>query len=130
MRRILIGAALLTTVCATAGIASSGGHVTPRQSVIVNITDPVVLRGHVLMGPYLVVHDDDRMAKGEPCTSVYAFDRERGPQALEVEFMCKPAQRKICDTTTFSVRHSDAGLDVVTEYQFAGDTEAHIVPAR
>jgi hypothetical protein len=129
MRRVVIGAALLTTVCATAGIASSR-DVTPRQSVIVNISDPVVLRGHVLMGPYLVVHDDDRMARGEPCTSIYKFDRDRGPQALEVEFMCQPTQRKICETTKFSVRHSDAGLNVVTEYQFAGDPEAHIVPAR
>jgi hypothetical protein len=82
------------------------------------------------MGSYLVVHDDDRMAKGEPCTSIYAFDPARGPQALAVEFMCKPSQREVCDRTTFSLRRDDAGPSRVTEYQFAGDTEVHEVPAR
>jgi len=130
MRRVLIGAALLITACAAVGIASSGDHVTPRQWAIVKFSDPVVVRGQILMGSYLVVHDDDRMAKGEPCTSIYAFDPARGPQALAVEFMCKPEKREVCDKTTFSLLRTDDGPSRVTEYQFAGDTEVHGVPAR
>jgi len=128
--RLLVGALLVLAFC-TAGGASTGSHASPRQWAIVNFTDPVTLRGHILMGQYLVVHDDQRMAKGEPCTSIYRFDANRGPQALEVEFTCKPDQRAACDKTTFSVRRNpELGIATVVEYQFAGDSEVHGIPAR
>jgi hypothetical protein len=129
--RILVAALFLVSVLTIAGFASNGTHASPRQWAIVTFSDPVILRGHLLMGRYLVVHDDARMAKGEPCTSIYHFDSARGPQALEVEFMCKPDQRAVCDKTTFSVRRNPAlGINEVTEYQFAGDSEVHGIPER
>jgi len=45
--------------------------------------------------------------------------------------MCKPAQRAICEKTTFSASYDPSiGIKKVTEYQFAGDSEAHGIPAR
>ena len=32
------------------------------------------------MGPYLIVHDDAKMERGEPCTTFYRFDPAKGPQ--------------------------------------------------
>lgn len=114
------------------GFVTSRLHATPQQRwAIVNFTDPVAVKGHLLQGAYLVVHDDARMAKGEPCTTIYRFDRTKGPQAAEVEFMCKPAQRAACDKTTVSVDYdSTLGVRKMTEYQFAGDDEVHGVPVR
>jgi len=123
------GVALLLTVLAGGGLASTG-HATPQQWAIVNFSDPVAVRGHFLMGPHLIVHDDARMAKGEPCTSIYEFDPATGQRALEVEFVCEPVQKEVCDKTTFSVKRNDAGINQMTEYQFAGDPEAHGVPIR
>ena len=129
--RLLVAFLLVVVVFASGGVASNGSHASARQWTVVNFVDPVMVRDHLLMGPYLVVHDDERMAKGEPCTSIYRFDPARGPQGLEVEFVCFPEQREICSRTTFSVRRSpDLGINVVTEYQFAGDPEVHGVPAR
>jgi hypothetical protein len=130
-RMVLAGSILVLSSLTVGGAASNGAHMSTRQWAIVNFTDPVTVRGHLLMGQYLIVHDDDRMAKGEPCTSIYRFDRERGPQNVEVEFACKPDQRAICDKTTFSVRRDPVyGLNQLTEYQFAGDPEVHGVPAK
>ena len=95
-----------------------------------NFSEPVAVRGNFLMGPHLIVHDDARMAKGEPCTSIYEFDRTTGKRTLEVEFMCEPIQKDVCDKTTFSMKRDNAGINQLTEYQFAGDSEAHGVPIR
>ncbi|HEY7286136.1 MAG TPA: hypothetical protein VH497_11870 [Vicinamibacterales bacterium] len=128
--RLLLGALAMVALFTAVGVASDGSHASPRQWAIVKFTDPVALRGHVLMGTYLIVHDDERMARNEPCTSIYAFDFARGPQALDQEFMCEPAQRAICEKTTFTVRHdATRGINRVTAYQFAGDSELHGVPA-
>lgn len=44
--------------------------------------------------------------------------------------MCEPIQKEVCDKTTFSVKRDSAGINRITEYQFAGDSEAHGVPIR
>src|SRR5262245_42293072 len=127
--RILVGVLLVVVVFASGGIASNGSHVSPQQWAIVNLLDPVSVQGHFLMGPVLIVHDDARMEKGEPCTSIYTFDRADGSRKLETEFVCVPEQREICDKTTLSVaRNQRTGINQLTKYQFAGDSEAHGVP--
>ena len=72
-----------------------------------------------------------RLPRGEACTSIYRFDAKKGPQEMEAAFMCKPAKRAICEKTIFSASYDPAiGIKKVTEYQFAGDSEAHGIPAR
>lgn len=129
--RILVGSLLVVGLFSAGSMASNGSHTSPRQWSIVNFADPVVIRGHVLMGQYLVVHDDARMEKGEPCTSIYKFDAAKGPQQLELEFVCQPEQRTVCEKTTFTVERDPLlGLNKVTEYQFGGDAEVHGIPTR
>src|SRR5262245_25877041 len=131
MRRMLVGAVLTLSLFTAAGAASNGASASSRRWAIVNFSDPVLLHRNLLMGMYLIVHDDERMARGEPCTSIYRFDPARGPKKVEVEFMCQPHQRAVCDKTTLSLRRSAAtGFTEVTEYQFAGDSEVHGIPAQ
>ena len=129
--RIIVGSLLLLGVFAAGTIATSGdGVAPPRQWGITNFTDPVLVTDQILMGPYLIVHDDARMERGEPCTSFYRFDPGKGPQEEVVSFHCTPANRKLVDKLTFTQteRHPHIGIPRVTEYQFAGDCEAHGIP--
>ena len=131
--RIIIGSALLLGVLAAGTIATSGdGVAPPRQWAIANFTEPVLVTDQLLMGPYLIVHDDAKMERGEPCTSFYRFDRDKGPQEEVVSFHCSPAARTIADrfTVVQSPRVGSAGARRITEYQFAGDCEAHGIPTK
>jgi hypothetical protein len=114
------------------GTLASAAHVAPgKQWAIVNFRDPIAISGQYLMGQFIIVHDDARMARGEPCTSIYRFDSKKGPQEEVLSFMCRPAQRDACERTTFSTIYDQKmGVNTLTEYQFAGDTEGHGVPLR
>jgi hypothetical protein len=129
--RIIVGSFLLLGVLAAGTIATSGDGVAPsRQWATTNFVNPVLVNDQLLMGQYLIVHDDAKMARGEACTSFYRFDTVRGPQEEVLSFHCKPAERKIVDrlTLTQSEPVGDLGIRMVTEYQFAGDCEGHGIP--
>ena len=131
--RIIVSSLLLLGVLSAGTIATSGdGVAPPRQWAITNFTDPVLVADQILMGPYLIVHDDARMERGEPCTSFYRFDPGKGPQEEVLSFHCTPANRKLVDKTTFTqtARVASVGIPRVTEYQFAGDCEAHGIPTK
>ena len=130
--RIIVGSLLVLGVLSAGAIATSGDRVAPpRQWAITNFTNPVLVTDQILMGPYLVVHDDARMERGEPCTTFYRFDPATGPKEEVVSFHCTPANRKLADKTTFtqSEKLASVGIARLTEYQFAGDCEAHGIPA-
>ena len=62
--RIIVGAFLLFVLLAAGTIATSGDGVAPsRQWAITNFIDPVRVADRILMGPYLIVHDDTKMAR-------------------------------------------------------------------
>jgi len=125
----MIGSVLILGLMAVATLA--GSVMTPmRQSAIVDLGRPTIIAGAVVTGKIVFVHDADKMASGEPCTAVYQY--ERGTQGKKlVEFMCRPTQALRAEH--FAARCTRAlsgGPDVLTEYQFAGDTESHGVPWR
>ena len=131
--RIIVGALLVFGVLAAGTIATSGdGVAPPRQWGIVNFPEPVLVTDQILMGPYLIVHDDAKMQRGEPCTSFYRFDPAKGPQNEVLAFHCTPSMKKVVDRLT--LRQTDPnpaiGIARLTEYQFAGDCEAHGVPSK
>lgn len=131
--RIIVGSLLLLGVFAAGTIATSGdGVAPPRQWGIATFTDPVIVTDQILMGSYLIVHDDAKMERGEPCTSFYRFDPAKGPQEEVLSFHCTPATRQAADklTLTKSERKSAIGINRLTEYQFAGDCEAHGIPIK
>src|SRR4029079_4276728 len=99
--RIFVGSLLLLGVLAAGTIATGGdGVAPPRQWGIVQFVDPVLVTDQILMGRYLIVHDDAKMERGEPCTSFYRFDAAKGPQDEVVSFHCTPAMRKIAGQLT------------------------------
>jgi hypothetical protein len=78
----------------------------------------------------MFTHDDDRMARGEPCTSVRLFEPGSGPLEEVAAFHCIP--RRASPPQRFTIRtrpNTEIGYGcVLTEYQFAGDSEVHGVP--
>lgn len=101
-----------------------------KKSGVVTFTTPTIIAGVAALGTVVFEHDDARMARGEPCTTVYHFDpatKARGD--VIVEFMCLPRERPVA--SKFEAICSLAaigGPDRLVEYQFAGDHEAHGVP--
>lgn len=129
--RFFVGVLAVVGLFSAIGFASKGSTAGPdRRWAIVNITSPVQLGDQFLMGKYLIVHDDAKMARGEACTSIYRFDSARGPQEVVASFHCIPSQREICDETTLRVQSRAGDVAKFVEYQFAGDTEGHGVPAQ
>ena len=82
------------------------------------------------MGPVLIVHDSEKMANGEACTTFYRFTPGKGPQESLVSFHCRPTPRAAVAQTTFTVSDNAVGCKRLTEYQIGGDAEAHGVPAK
>jgi hypothetical protein len=75
-------------------------------------------------------HDDARMARGEPCTRVLRFLPGKGPAEELVAFHCKPRWGQAPDKFKAATDRLPDGMRVLTEYQFAGDDEAHGVPSK
>jgi hypothetical protein len=127
----MVGVFILFALLGTAIVATTGDGVAPaKQWATVNFVNAVKVGPTTLMGPYLIVHDANRMARGEPCTTLYRFDTKKGPQEAAVSFMCIPVHRKVTDQTTltFVSLQNQTDLQTLTEYQFAGDAEGHGVP--
>ena len=126
---MFVGALALLGFFTVSGVASSGDSAGPaRRWAIVTVANPVQLGDQVLMGSYLIVHDDEKMAKGEACTSIYKFEPGRGPREQVIAFHCVPARRDVCAATTLTVQTRSSSMPRLLEYQFAGDAEGHGVP--
>jgi len=130
--RMIVGAICVVGLFGVGTFASRGDASVsaPRQWTIMNILDPVSVKGEIVMGPVMIVHDDRKMERGEPCTTFYRFDPARGPREEIVSFHCTPVQREVARTTTLTLQNGVEGAcKRLVQYQFAGDTEAHGIPA-
>jgi hypothetical protein len=101
-----------------------------KQWAIANFIEPVLVARSLVSGTVLVVHDDVKMAQGEPCTTLYRFDPVEGPKEALVSFHCKPRRAERIEATTFTTQPTELGMKRLIEYQISGDTEAHGVPLR
>src|SRR5215475_2538439 len=102
------------------------GAAGPKHKAVVEFVDPVQLMGVTLKGRYLIVHDDELMAKGEACTFVYDADN---PNEVVTSFHCIPVERQKVRAFTFRTGVALDGRTIeLREIQFAGETEAHQVP--
>lgn len=129
--RILVGLLLLVTLLSAGAVATSGdGVASTRQWAVVYITEPTLIGATIVQGPVIFTHDESKMARGEPCTSVALFEPAYGPSEEIASFHCIPTRRQLA--SKFVIRtQSNAALGfgcVLTEYQFAGDIEGHGVP--
>ncbi|HJZ80987.1 MAG TPA: hypothetical protein VKD91_11600 [Pyrinomonadaceae bacterium] len=128
MKTLILLTALLFafTLGTSAPTASKAAPVTKKRAVM-QFNEPVKLMGMTLKGEYLFVHDDEAMARGEACTFVYKGNAAIAGK-LVVSFHCVPAQRP--KVANFTVRLLEvSGMTELREFQFEGETEAHVVPA-
>ena len=130
--RTYAAAFLMTLIMTAAPTSLVADHVTPaRQWAIVNLTEPTLIGSTFVQGPVLITHDAMKMARGEPCTTIYLFDPEKGRSVEEVvSFHCIPTPRRIVKVFTIRTQ-PDVQFRfgcVLTEYQFAGDPDGHGVP--
>jgi len=129
--RIIVGIAVVVALLGVGAFASRAGDVAgSRQWTIVNFPDPVLVKDQILMGPVLIVHDSDKMSRGQACTTFYRFDPGKGPKEELVSFHCRPDARSVVAETTFTYVNTEAGCKRLIEYQIAGDAEAHGVPTK
>lgn len=97
-----------------------------RQLAEVWFHRPVLVGKSILQGRYVIEHDNNRMARGEPCTHIYAYTDRTIPVAT---FHCTHLERDRADqnivvlTTT-----SDGSMQRLTEFQFAGESASHGYP--
>jgi hypothetical protein len=129
--RILLTTCLLLGVLAVGAVAtSSDGRGQTRRWAVVYLAEPTLIGSTIVQGPVLFTHDDARMARGEPCTTVRLFEPTGGPTEEIASFHCTPLSRNIVHKFTVRTRpNTEMGLGcVLTEYQFAGDNEGHGVP--
>ena len=127
MKRLLFATSILGALILTLGVFGVRANSETKRQERANIefTETVKLLDVLLKGNYLIVHDEDRMAKGEDCTYVYDSAGK-----LVVSFHCTPVERP--KSKTFRVVLSKTTLTYgpaeVREIQFPGTTEAHLLP--
>jgi hypothetical protein len=111
---------------ATAGDASRAA----RRSAVVYLAEPTLIGSTIIQGPVIFTHDDGKMTRGEPCTTIRLFDPAKGPIDEVASFHCVPVARHVVPRFTVRTRpNSELGYGcVLTEYQFAGESEGHGVP--
>jgi hypothetical protein len=129
--RILLTTCALVGVLAAGAVATSGdGSSQARRWAVVYLAEPTLIGSTIVQGPVLFTHDDANMTRGEPCTTVRLFEPEGGPTEEIASFHCIPSSRNIVHKFTLRTRpNTEMGFGcVLTEYQFAGDTEGHGVP--
>lgn len=125
-KRLLISASMLAALIISIGAfaAHTNAEAKKNERATIEFTQAVKLVNVVLKGEYQIVHDEALMAKGENCT--YVYDRSG---KLIVSFHCTPVERPKSDRFRVVTRRLDpSGLNEVVEIQFAGSTEAHLVP--
>jgi hypothetical protein len=99
----------------------------PRRVMTVWFYKPVKVGDRVLIGQYIIEHDDARMARGRPCTHIYAADDPRLPFVV---FRCHHLTRPPANAPTVVVHSLGEanGMAELLAFQFAGETVAHGVP--
>jgi hypothetical protein len=98
-----------------------------RQLTEIWFQRPVRVGRHILQGRYVIEHDNDRMARGEPCTHIYAYNDQKNPV---VTFHCTHLERDRNGTNTAVLATiGDGTMQQLLEFQFAGEHAAHGVPS-
>jgi hypothetical protein len=127
MRKVVFLLAIAVTLAVGTFSLQGASSSARKQMALAQFDKPVLVQGQVLKGQYLFVHDDVAMQRGEACTYIYKGDapvRDR----LVVSFHCIPAERAPAVHFVFRTAEETPGVLELREFQFAGDTEAHIVP--
>jgi hypothetical protein len=123
-----------TTLDGVEILASFGGGWTMAEDAFLPVTRravvwfhrPVWVSGKVLMGKYIIEHDTDRQARGEPCTHLYADGDQTTPVAA---FHCVHLEGEKAEQTIVRLQSLSNGLQQLVSFQFAGEDAAHGYPS-
>jgi hypothetical protein len=126
--RILVGAFALLACLIVATTVAKGAADPVKKWALINLLETTSIAGVFVSGPVMFIHDDAKMAQGLPCTGVYRFVPGKGAGEEIVSFHCKPRAKSAPQQFTAATIRDPYGPRVLTEYQFAGDQEAHGVP--
>jgi hypothetical protein len=127
--RATVASVLLVGTLVPVTFAMSGDRAPSQQSAIVRFERPTWVASRMLIGTHVIVHDEDKMTRGEPCTALYLVGTRTRPLEEVVSFHCIPRERKVVPSFSITVSSDpELGIDTLTEYQFAGDSEGHGVP--
>ena len=127
MKRVILAIAILGALAFGSGPLFTGNRVqaATTERAVVEFTETVKLLNVFLRGDYVIIHDDSKMALGEPCFFVYRNEGDKDPV---IAFHCKQVARDKVETFTMRTsRRAWFDLPEVLELQFPGATIAHQV---
>jgi hypothetical protein len=124
--KLFIGAALVMGFLA----ASTLDAVPMRRAAVVRFLKPTIVAGAFLQGTVVIEHDDAKMARGEPCTTIYRFKSDSEYGEPLVSFMCVPHDRPLATKFEATIVSSVSWPDRLLDYQIAGEREGHGVPQK
>lgn len=103
-------------------------HHHAKQSATINFDQQYRLKGALLFGEYLVVHDDDAKTRGEDCVFFYKVKAD-GTKTLAASYHCKAVKRAKAEKFEVKAFRRNAPWSIadIEEIQFAGSTEGHRV---
>ena len=130
MRSLLLFIALLGALTLSNSMApsvSNAANAAKKERAVMKFSEPVQLMGATLKGEYLFVHNDEAMARGEACTYVYKGQAEN-VKNLVISFHCMPVAAARAPYFRVRVSLNMLGQYEISEFQFAGSTEVHLVP--
>ena len=97
-----------------------------RQATEVWFKRPTLIGRSIVQGRYVIEHDNDRMARGEPCTHLYAYNNRVTPVAT---FHCTHLERdRASQNVVVLATTGDGSMQTLLEFQFAGESAAHGYP--
>jgi hypothetical protein len=128
--RLLVGGVLLVVGLGSGALAAGDHGRAARRSAVVYLAAPTLIGSTIVQGPVLFVHDAEKMARGEPCTSVRLFEPATGPIEEIAAFHCLVRSGAVTNRVTVTTHPNliDGLGCVLTAYQFADDPEVHGVP--
>ncbi len=118
-------AAVVLVVSVVTGPGARAQAVGPHvKTARVTFTEPTFVAGHLLVGEYIIAHDEDRMHAGQPCTTIY-LPTPREAKRI-VSFVCLPRPRPAADHAILRVAPDpNRPYPRLIEYQLPGEAEGH-----
>jgi hypothetical protein len=100
-----------------------------QESAQVRFNETYKLKGALLFGDYLVIHDDEKKARGEECIFFYRVKSDNTKE-LVVSYRCEAVERAKAETFKIVATHRRTPYDLaeIQEIQFAGSTSGHRIP--
>lgn len=125
---IFVSVVLCTLILGSVSWTSTAATDVQKRKAVAEFGSPIIVRGSVLKGTYLFVHDDAAMNRGEACTNIYKGVAEVRDN-LVVSFHCIHVERTRATNFIWRSREIVPGTVELVEFQFSGETAGHAVPA-